>query len=222
MPAVAKHAWPAGALVPGHGLHRLAAVSWHCLGAGNACPPLHPTCRRRRRTRTCTTTCLSPSCTTRCAPLATLQWPHWLRCIGLCQPPAVRASACCGCCCWAHPARCTLAAPHPCTTLIGSSPIKLQDAETDLARIVGFEVEPHSIAHKYDGKHRLYAHALPPTCFMAALCRCMIDPTGWRQCGVSGVPGRGAARPGCFACWCSPPLPGPQPLQASGRARTRS
>jgi len=28
----------------------------------------------------------------------------------------------------------------------------VQDAETDLARIVGFEVEPYSIAHKYDGE----------------------------------------------------------------------
>ena len=27
-----------------------------------------------------------------------------------------------------------------------------KDAETDLARIVGFEVEPYSIAHKYNGK----------------------------------------------------------------------
>ena len=26
------------------------------------------------------------------------------------------------------------------------------DAETDLARIVGFEVEPFSVKHKYDGK----------------------------------------------------------------------
>lgn len=26
-----------------------------------------------------------------------------------------------------------------------------KDAETDLARIVGFEVEPYSVAHEYDG-----------------------------------------------------------------------
>jgi transmembrane 9 superfamily protein 2/4 len=26
-----------------------------------------------------------------------------------------------------------------------------KDAETDLARIVGFEVEPYSVAHKYTG-----------------------------------------------------------------------
>lgn len=28
-----------------------------------------------------------------------------------------------------------------------------RDAETDLSRIVGFEVEPFSVKHKYDGKH---------------------------------------------------------------------
>ena len=174
MPSVAKHAWPASAPVLRARAAWTGAAAWHCLGASNAWPPLHPTCRRRRRTRTCTTTCPSPSCTTRCAPRSreknSKASANRLPCI--CRHTAAAAAAAAG----AHPARCLLAAPHPCTPLIGSSPNKLQDAETDLARIVGFEVEPHSIAHKYDGEHRLYAHALPPTGFKAALCRCMIDP----------------------------------------------
>ncbi len=35
-----------------------------------------------------------------------------------------------------------------------------RDAETDLSRIVGFEVEPFSVKHKYDGKYNADKPAL--------------------------------------------------------------
>lgn len=60
---------------------------------------------------------------------------------------------------WLGPPRPRPAAVHllPCHGSLGRSSAAqlnhwLQDVETDLARIVGFEVEPYSIAHKYDGE----------------------------------------------------------------------